>query len=312
MDLRIFTEPQQGATYDQLLAVAQATEAAGFDAFFRSDHYQKMGDVTGHPGPTNAWATLAGLARETTTIRLGTLVSPVTFYQPGPLAITVAQVDEMSGGRVEFGFGAGWYELEHKSYGLEFPKLGDRMSRMEEALEQIVGLWTTPEDQLFNHEGQFHSFVDSPALPKPFQTPHPPIIIGGGGKKRTPAMAARYAAEFNLPFTETGKVPGIIANLHRSCESIGRDPGTLKLSAAVVMCAGATDADVKRRANAIGRDVDEMKPSGFCGTFDELTEQAAAFRELGIERLYLQVLDLTDLDHVAEAGAALIEPLASL
>lgn len=312
MDLRIFTEPQQGATYEQLLAMAKTAETAGFDAFFRSDHYLKMGDVTGDPGPTQAWITLAGLARETKTIRLGTLVSPVTFYEPGPLAISVAQVDEMSGGRVEFGFGAGWFEAEHSAYGLTFPGVGERMDRMEESLEQIVGLWTTPEGETYSNQGSFHQFTDSPALPKPNQRPHPPIIIGGAGKKRTPQMAARYAAEFNLPFTEPAKVPAIIANLHNYCEAIDRDPATLKLSAAVVLCAGSNDEEVARRAAAIGREPQEMKDSGFCGTYTELLEVAASYRELGIERLYLQALDLADLDHVAATGAELIEPLAAL
>lgn len=312
MDLRIFTEPQQGASYSQLLAAAQTTEAAGFDAFFRSDHYLKMGGVSGLPGPTDAWVTLAGLARETSRIRLGTLVSPVTFYQPGQLAIAVAQVDDMSGGRIDFGFGAGWYEAEHTAYGLPFPDLGERMSRMEEALEQIVGLWTTPEGGEFNHDGEFHSFSQSPALPQTFQKPHPPIIVGGAGKKRTPRMAARYAAEFNVPFAEPGKVPGIMSNIDRSCEAIDRDPATLIRSAAVVLCAGADDATVTRRANTIGREVGEMSENGFCGTFAELEEKASSYRELGITRLYLQVLDITDVDHIAETGAALVDSLASL
>lgn len=312
MEFRIFTEPQQGASYDQLLAAAKATEAAGFDAFFRSDHFLKMGDMSGLPGPTDAWVTLAGLARETSRIRLGTLVSPITFYQPGPLAIAVAQVDAMSGGRIDFGFGAGWYEAEHTAYGLQFPAVGERMSRMEEALEQIVGLWTTPDGELYSHEGTFHSFADSPALPKPVQSPHPPIIIGGGGKKRTPAMAARYASEFNLPFSETSKVPAILSNLDRACEAIDRDPASIIRSGALVLCAGADNAAVATRAKAIGREVEEMKGGGFCGTFGELAERAATYRELGVTRLYLQVLDLSDLDHILETGEALVDTLADL
>ena len=174
MDYRIFTEPQQGASYDTLLAVAKAAEEHGFDGFFRSDHYLKMGDGSGLPGPTHAWLTLAGLARETERIRLGTLVSPITFYDPGSFATMVAQVDAMSGGRVELGIGPGWYEAEHTAYGLPFPDLGERMSRFEEGLEQMVGLWTTPEGEAFDHAGRFHQFADSPALPKPLQRPYPP------------------------------------------------------------------------------------------------------------------------------------------
>ncbi len=306
MEYRIFTEPQQGASYDQLLAMATTAEEAGFGGFFISDHFQNMGDGTGLPGPTDAWVTLGGIARETSRIRLGTLVSPVTFYRPGPLAITVAQVDAMSGGRIDFGFGAGWFESEHTAYGLPFPDLGERMSRMEEALEQIVGLWTTPAGELFSHGGKFHTFVDSPALPKPTQASHPPIIIGGGGKKRTPRMAARFASEFNVPFSNIEKVPSVLDNVARACEAIDRDPATLITSAAVVLCAGADDSTLERRASAIGRDVTEMRENGFCGTFAELEERAAAYAEIGITRLYLQVLDLADLDHVSETGAALL------
>lgn len=302
MQLRIFTEPQQGATYDDLLAVALAAESAGFDGFFRSDHYLKMGDVSGLPGPTHAWVTLAGLARDTSTIRLGTLVSPITFYQPGPLAISVAQVDQMSGGRVELGIGAGWFEAEHEAYGIEFPGLGDRMSRLEEAVEQIVGLWTTPDGETFDHDGVYHSFTDSPALPKPTQRPHPPLVIGGRGKKRTPALAARFAQDFNLPFGPPADIPPIMENVARACEAIDRDPATMTWSAAQVLCVGETDADVERRAAAIGREADEMRENGVAGTLDEARAKLEALAAVGVDRIYLQVLDLSDLDHVALAG----------
>ncbi|MFM2077481.1 MAG: hypothetical protein RJA49_1371, partial [Actinomycetota bacterium] len=196
--LRIFTEPQQGATYFDLLAVAQRAEQRGFDAFFRSDHYLAMG-APGLPGPSDAWTTLAGIARETSTIRLGTLVNSATFRLPGPLAITVANVDAMSNGRVELGLGAGWFAAEHEAYGIPFPPLGERFDRLEEQLAVITGLWGTPAGSTFDHAGAHYQLGSSPALPKPVQSP-PPIIIGGGGAKRTPALAARYAAEFNLPF----------------------------------------------------------------------------------------------------------------
>jgi len=302
VQLRIFTEPQQGASYNTLLAVAKATEEHGFDAFFRSDHYQKMGDASGLPGPTHAWVTLAGLARETSRIRLGTLVSPISFHQPGPLAIAVAQVDAMSGGRVEFGIGAGWYESEHLAYGLEFHSLNERMSRLEEAVEQIVGLWTTPEGEAFNSDGSFAKFVDSPALPKPIQEPHPPIIIGGAGKKRTPALVARFAAEFNLPFVPPEKAPKLIATVHSACERIGRDPATLVTSAALVLCAGANEAEVAARAAAIGREPDELRQSGLAGTPGEILERIEAYQAMGVTRIYLQVLDLSDLDHIGFVG----------
>src|SRR3954451_15474852 len=190
------TEPQMGATYDDLLAVARHAEDTGFDAFFRSDHYLSMaGD--GLPGPTDAWVSLAGLARETSRIRLGTLVSPVTFRLPGVLAISVAQVDAMSGGRAELGLGAGWFEAEHTAYGIPFPPR--RFDLFEEQLSIVTGLWSTPPGETFTFKGDQYELVDSPALPKPVQSPVP-LIVGGGGRRRTPALAARYATEFNIGF----------------------------------------------------------------------------------------------------------------
>lgn len=312
MELRTFTEPQQGASYDDLLAVALASESAGFTGFMRSDHYLKMGDVSGLPGPTHAWITLAGLARDTTSIRLGTLVSPATFYQPGPLAIAVAQVDAMSGGRVDFGFGAGWYEAEHSAYGLDFPELGERFDRYEEYLEQIVGLWSTPEGDTYSNDGRFHGFAESPALPKPHQKPGPPIIIGGGGKTRTPRLVAEYAADFNVPFMPLAKVSGAIARVDAACEAIDRDPGDVVKSAALVACIGSTDADVGRRADAIGRDVDELRQNGVAGTPAQALDTLAAYADAGVERVYLQILDLSDLDHVAEIGAEVLPAAADL
>ncbi|MGB5758178.1 MAG: LLM class F420-dependent oxidoreductase [Acidimicrobiales bacterium] len=310
MDLRIFTEPQQGATYEDLLAVALTSESAGFSGFFRSDHYLKMGDVSGFPGPSHAWVTLAGLARETRTIRLGTLVSPVTFYRPGPLAIAVAQVDAMSGGRVEFGFGAGWYEAEHSAYGLDFPPLGDRFDRYEESLEQIRGLWSTPEGKTYSHDGTFHRFVDSPALPKPIQKPGPPIIIGGRGPKRTPALVARYAAEFNLPFTPIEQIRPAIERVEAACETIGRNPGEIVKSAALVLCVGGSEAEVRRRAAAIGRSAEELRADGAAGLVEEVVDRLGAYADEGITRMYLQVLDLGDLDHVSMAGSDVIPAVA--
>lgn len=312
MELRIFTEPQQGASYEDLLAVAQTSEAAGFGGFFRSDHFLKMGDVSGFPGPSHAWVTLAGLARETNTIRLGTLVSPVTFYRPGPLAISVAQVDAMSGGRVEFGFGAGWYEAEHTAYGLKFPPLGDRFDRYEESLEQIKGLWSTPEGETYSHDGRFHQFVDSPALPKPVQKPGPPIIIGGRGSKRTPALVARYASDFNLPFTPIDEIAPAIARVDAACDALGRSSTEIVKSAALALCVGGSAAEVQRRAGAIGRSADELRTNGAAGTVEQVVDQLGKYAQVGIERMYLQVLDLRDLDHVSMAGADLIPAVASL
>lgn len=312
MELRIFTEPQQGASYQDLLAIAQASETAGFTGFFRSDHYLKMGDVSGVPGPTHAWITLAGLARETTSIRLGTLVSPVTFYQPGPLAISVAQVDAMSGGRVEFGFGAGWFAEEHSAYGLEFPGLAERFDRYEEYLEQIRGLWSTAEGETYNHVGEFHTFVDSPALPKPMQRPGPPIIIGGRGPRRTPRLVARHASDYNVPFTPVEEIRPAIERVNAACEAEGRNPDEIVKSAALVLCVGGSETEVQRRAEAIGRPADDLRRDGVAGTPSEVIDRLAAYGAEGIERMYLQVLDLQDLDHVAMVGAEIIPAVAEL
>jgi F420-dependent oxidoreductase-like protein len=298
MDVRIFTEPQQGATYEQLLAVARTAEETGFDGFFRSDHYLKMGDVTGLPGPTHAWVTLAGLARDTDRIRLGTLVSPVTFYQPGPLAISVAQVDAMSGGRIELGIGAGWYEAEHRAYGLPFPGLGERMDRLEESLEQITGLWATPEGATFGHDGRFHRFADSPALPKPTQRPGPPIILGGRGRRRTPDLVARFAAEFNVPFSPVEEFTAAAQRVRDACRDHGRDADELVYSVALVVCCGRDEHEVQDRAAAIGREPAELRTNGAAGTVDEVVATLHRYRDAGAGRVYLQVLDLSDLEHL--------------
>jgi F420-dependent oxidoreductase-like protein len=221
MELRIFTEPQQGADYATLLAVAQATENLGFDAFFRSDHYLKIGEVSGLPGPTDAWVTLAGLARETSRIRLGTLMSPATFRLPGPLAISVAQVDDMSGGRVELGLGAGWFAEEHAAYGIPFPGAGERFDRFEEQLAIITGLWATPEGQTFSFEGSYYTVTDSPALPKPAQRPRPPLLIGGKGPRRTPRLAAAYADEYNVAFEELAPTAALYERVREACQAAG-------------------------------------------------------------------------------------------
>ncbi|WP_028473534.1 LLM class F420-dependent oxidoreductase [Nocardioides alkalitolerans] len=297
MDLRIFTEPQMGATYDELLAVAKETERLGFSAFFRSDHYLTMGG-DGLPGPTDAWTTLAGLARDTETIRLGTLMTSATFRHPGVLAIQVAQVDQMSGGRVELGLGAGWFEAEHTAYGLPFPSTGERFARYAEQLAVVTGLWATPVGETFSYDGEHYTLTDSPALPKPTQA-KPPVLIGGVGKKKTPALAAAYADEFNLPFVDAATTRAQFARVAAACEAIDRDPATMTWSNALVLCVGETEAEIDRRAAAIGRDTAELRENGLAGTPAEVVEKLAAFAEIGAQRAYLQVLDLADLDHLA-------------
>ncbi len=299
MDVRIFTEPQEGATYDDLLAVARTAESLGFGGFFRSDHYLHMnGD--GGPGPTDAWTTLAGLARDTSTIRLGTLVSSATFRLPGPLAVQVAGVDQMSGGRVELGLGAGWFEAEHTAYGIPFPSVGERFDRLEEQLAVITGLWSTPSGGTFSHAGAHYPVSGSPALAKPVQAGGVPIIIGGAGKRRTPALAARYAAEFNVGFQPVDASARLFAGVRAACAEAGRDADELSYSVAQVVCLGRDESAVRRRADAIGRDVAELRANGLAGSPDEVLDRIGAFSEAGASRVYLQVLDLADLDHLAD------------
>jgi F420-dependent oxidoreductase-like protein len=277
MDLRVMLEPQQGATYDQQLAIAQAAEAEGFDAFFRSDHLMRFDREDPGPGPTESWITLAGIARETSRIRLGTLVTSMTFRLPGMLAITVAEVDDMSGGRVELGLGTGWFDPEHHAHGVPFPALGQRFEMLEEQLQIVLGLWTTPRGERFSFKGEHYEIVDSPGLPKPVQQPHPPIIIGGAGKKRTPNLAAKYADEFNVPFHSVADFTTSIDRVKKACEQQGRDPSSLIYSAAV---------NVDIRANSADKVVDEL----------------SQFKQAGAQRLYLQLLDVTDVDQVGVIG----------
>ncbi len=309
MDLRIFTEPQFGATYDELLAVAQVAERHGFDAFFRSDHYLAFGG-SGRPGPTDAWITLAGIARETDRIRLGTLVTAATFRLPGPLAISVAQVDAMSGGRGELGIGAGWYDDEHTAYGIPFPALGERFERLEEQLAIVSGLWATEEGGRFTFEGLHYRLVDSPALPKPVQRPGPPIIVGGGGPARTPRLAATFAAEFNIPFSSLETTAAQFVRVREACKTGGRDPESLVYSAAQTVCCGVDEDEIARRAAAIGRQVDELRTNALCGTPDEVVERLGEFADLGASRMYLQTLDLADLDHLALIGEEVLPRVA--
>ena len=310
MDLRIFTEPQQGATYDDLLRVAQVTEECGFDAFFRSDHFLAMG-VPGEPGPTDSYVTLAGLARETSRIRLGTLVTSATFRLPGPLAVAVAQVDQMSGGRVELGLGTGWFEAEHQAYGIPFPAVSERFDRLAEQLEILTGLWTTPPGERYSFTGTHYTVVDSPALPKPVQQPHPPVIVGGKGKRRTPELAARFATEFNVPFATVDDVAAQFARVDRACAEAGRDPATLARSVAQMTCVGRDDAEVARRAEALGKKVDELNPFDLTGTVAQVVDQLGTWQQrTGLSRFYLQVLDLADLDHLELIAAEVAPQLA--
>ena len=305
LTLRVFTEPQQGATYDELLTVAREAERLGFDAFFRSDHFLSMGPGSGEPGPTESWVTLAGLARDTERIRLGTMVTSATFRLPGPLAVAVATGDAMSAGRVELGLGAGWFEDEHRAYGVPFPSTRERFERLEEQLAIVTGLWTTPVGERFDFQGRHYELTNSPALPKPVQRPRPPVIVGGLGMRRTPALAARYADEFNVGFAPLGDFRTLVAAVSVACEEAGRDPSSMTWSTAQVLCCGEDEEAYRRRAAAIGRDPDQLRATGLAGTVAEVIDKLGAFADAGTQRIYLQVLDLSDLDHLRLAAAEL-------
>jgi F420-dependent oxidoreductase-like protein len=295
MRMVIVVEPQQGATYADQLRIARHAEQLGFDGFFRSDHFLSMGAGDGLPGPTDAWATLAAIAEQTSTIRLGTLLTSATFRLPGPLAITVAQADQMSGGRVELGLGAGWFEAEHTAYGIPFPPVRERFDRLEEQLAIVTGLWQTPAGQRFTFQGKHYTLTDSPALPKPVQAGGPPIIVGGHGPKRTPALAARYADEFNAPFGTLEQTRQAFARVTAACEECGRSASgrvAPVLSAAQAITVGRTEQEARRRCERIGR------TPPLSGTPSQVVDQIGAFAEAGATRLFLQILDLSDLDHL--------------
>jgi F420-dependent oxidoreductase-like protein len=309
VDFRVFVEPQQGASYSDQLVVAQTAESLGFSAFFRSDHYVAMsGD--GLPGPTDSWVTLAGIARETSSIRLGTLVTAATFRHPGPLAVSVAQVDDMSGGRVELGIGTGWFGPDHLAYAIPFPPPAERFARLTEQLEIITGLWTAPVGETYDYAGAHYAINDSPALPKPVQRPYPPIIIGGLGAKRTPMLAATFADEFNVPFAPKDTARTQFDRVRAAVKANGRAVDSMTYSAAFVVCAGRDDAELNRRADAIGRDLDEMRSnSPLVGTPNEIVEHLGPFAEIGVQRVYLQLLDLADLRHLELFAAEVMRQL---
>jgi F420-dependent oxidoreductase-like protein len=303
MSVGIMVTPQQGASYDDQLRIARATEAAGFSDFVRSDHYLAF-NTTGVPGPTDSWITLAGLARETHRVRLGTMVSAATFRLPGPLAITVAQVDAMSGGRITLALGAGWAEAEHRAYGIPFPSPTERFERLEEQLAIITGMWATAAGERFDFEGRHYQLTDCPALPKPLQRPRPPVIVGGTGPRRTPALAARFADEFNLPpFQGPEAAAAAFARVRSACDDVGRDPATLELSVTLTTVCGVDRTELERRG---AQSPPQFDMADLRGDPDVVAEQLAAFREVGATRAYLRLLDLRDVEHVALLGEALL------
>jgi F420-dependent oxidoreductase-like protein len=310
MRVSVFIEAHRGATYDDQLRLARAAEDSGYDGFFRADHYQSMGADPGLPGPTDAWITLAGLARETSRIRLGTLVNSATFRLPGPLAVMVAQVDAMSGGRIELGMGAGWYEREHTSYGIAFPPLAERFDRLEEQLAIITGLWSTPDGARFDHHGKHYQLLGAPALPKPVQRPGPPIIIGGRGPRRTPELAARYADEFNLPFRTVAETAAAYARVRAACEQVWRpEDRPLTMSAGVMAAIGRTDAEAARRAAPLHVPSALPPEDPLIGSPAQLVQRLGEFAEVGTARVHLRLIDMADLDHLELIAAEVLPQL---
>jgi F420-dependent oxidoreductase-like protein len=302
MRLRVLMEPRNGASYEEILALALATEQAGFDAFFRSDHL--LGGNPGNPEykPTDCWTTLGGLARDTTRVRLGALMTASTFRAPGLLAVIVASVDDMSGGRAELGIGAAWYTREHAAFGLPFPSVGERFDRLEEQLAVITGLWRATADQGFSFDGRHYRVEDNRTPPRVTQRPHPPIVIGGGGPKRTPALAARYAAEFNAAYG--GDPKERFDRFGRACEAIGRDPADARLSAVLPVAIGSTQAEIDRRAELVGSPM--LRDTAVIGPPAALTDRIAELAKDGADTVYLHIFDIHDLDHIALIGAEVL------
>jgi F420-dependent oxidoreductase-like protein len=311
MRIRVFVEAHRGATYDDQLRMARCAEDGGFEGFFRADHYLAFTDAGGDPGlpgPTDAWLTLAALARETSRIRLGTLVTSATFRPPGALAIAVAQVDQMSRGRVELGLGAGWYEREHRAYGIEFPPVGTRFDRLTEQLEIVTGLWATPEGERFTFHGDHYELVDAPALPKPVQRPGPPIIIGGRGPKRTPELAARFGAEYNVPFTTVANTARQYDAVLDACARLGRaKPPTF--SAGLLVYCGRSAAEIAYRSRP--RPVTSVLPpeDALTGPPAQVVDRIGEFAAIGAEVIYLRV-DLHDLDHAILLASEVLPQLS--
>jgi len=314
MRLALMSEPQQGLSYDQLLALVGQAEAVGFEAFFRSDHYGSFPGGDENP-TTDAWTTLAGLARDTSRIRFGTLVSPVTFRHPGALAKIVTTVDEMSGGRVELGVGGGWNGDEHAQLGIPFARQAERFDMVEEELTILHGLWREADGWSF--EGRHWQVRDARMRPKPIQRPHPPVILGGKGKPRSLGLAARWADEYNIQGFAPAHVPMIAEGLRNACAAEGRDPDSVVLSSMVGIVMGRDDAEfrarVERMRGVFGFSAAEMddflarrQATYLAGTPDRVRERLREYEQAGLQRVMLQDWLPTDLDHVALMAEALL------
>ena len=317
MRFALMTEPQQGLSYAEILAIVRVAEDAGFEAFFRSDHYASFPGEEGLP-TTDAWATLAGLARETSGIRLGTLVSPVTFRLPGNFAKLVTTVDEMSGGRIEVGLGAGWHAAEHAQLGLPFPSTPERFDMLEESLAILHGLWTEPDGWSF--EGRHWQVGGACFYPKPVARPerrHPNLIVGGEGRPRTARLTALYADEFNLVSASPGRARGAYERIRRACAEVGRDPDEIVYSAMTGILVAPTERELRDRvrqqlemfgseADDAGAWLEERRSRWVMGTPDQALERIAALEDAGVQRVMLQDFLPRDLAMVRFTGEAVV------
>lgn len=324
MQYALMLEPQQGMSYEDQLAAARRAESLGFDAFFRSDHFASFPGESGQP-TTDAWAVLAGLARETERITLGSLVSPVTFRHPGAFAKVVTTVDEMSGGRIEVGVGAGWNDDEHRQLGLEFPPIDQRADLLEDQLAILHGLWGEPDG--WSYDGITGIRLrDSLMRPRPVETPdrpttsvgrRPRIIVGSSGSPRSYRLAARYADEYNLSSASPARAAEVRGKLAQACRAIDRDPDTLARSAMTGVIVGRTEDEVVRRERqlleAFGSEaetaeawLEERRQRWVYGTPDQAHAQIERFAEAGIGRIMLQDFLPWDLDMVDVMGEELV------
>lgn len=316
MRICLMIEGQEGVTWEQWLALAGACEAHGIEALFRSDHYSSVAGRH-ERGSLDAWATLAGLAARTTSVRLGTMVSPATFRHPSVLAKMAVTVDHISGGRVEVGLGAGWHQQEHTVYGFEMPPSKERMARLAEQLEIVNREWA---DGAFDFEGTYFRLEDLDAQPKPVQRPRPNLIVGDSAGPRSAALAARWADEYNTTFASLEECRARRERLAAAWEAAGRDPDTLRFSVMTGCVVGRDRAELRER---VGRQLDRAGQGGtpealldsppdhwVLGTVDEVVERLRAYEAAGVQRVMLQHLVHDDLDMVALIGDALVPALA--
>ena len=307
----------EGARYDVELALARCAEDCGFAGYFRADHLMRAGTDDPAALATDVWVSMAGLARETQRLRLGSVMTCSTFRHPAHLAIIVAQVDAMSGGRIELGIGAGSSPAEHAALGIQLDDIGTRFDRVEEQLELIKAIWSTPLDEDLDFDGAHYRLEGYPARVElsQSQSPSPPIIIGGHGPKRTPRLAARFADEFNIDWLTPEQAAAAYERVDRACEAVGRDPKDLARSISLVLCCATSDRELERRLEAtrcgMGEDEEDAIDVGAVGSPQQVVDCLGEFSEVGVSRVYLEVYDMTDLDQLALVGQEVLPHLVA-